>query len=142
MFCSNCGKPTKTADQFCSACGTRLASAMEERTLDAFGPMGTGVCFKRPSFFTVIQKNDTRIVVTDKRICGESTFKPGSLRFNVPYSEVVTLDVFGYMLWKVLWLQYNHAGKLLEVSIMATPTNAQHITWIHEYLQKALRLTP
>jgi hypothetical protein len=136
MFCSNCGKPTNIADQFCSACGARLASALEERTLDAFGPMGTGVCFKRPSFFTVIQKNDTRISATDRRICGESSFKPGTLRFNVPYSEVVSVEVFGYLMWKVLWIQYNHSGKLLEVSIMATPFNAEHITRMHDFLRK------
>jgi hypothetical protein len=141
MFCPNCGGNTKTTDRFCSNCGKPLTGQTEERTLIQIGPMGTGVCFKRPNFFTVIQKNDTRIVATDRRICGESTFKRGKLRFNVPYSEVVSAEVFGYMLWKVLWIQYVHAGETLEVYIMATLSNAQHIPWMHEYLKKNLHRT-
>jgi len=112
-----------------------------ETVVYRFGPWGTGVCFKRPSFFTVLHKNNTIITATDRRICGESTFKRGTLRFNVPYNEVRSMDVFGYMLWKVLWLQYQEVDKLLEVSIMCPSTKAQHIHWLHEYLQKSTHLS-
>jgi len=74
-----------------------------EKVLLHFGPFGTGVCFNRPSFFTIIQKNDTRIVVTDREICGELTFKRNSLMFNIR-CEVVSIDLFGHTLWKVRWL--------------------------------------
>src|SRR3972149_2113830 len=138
MFCSNCGNKVNSEDQFCSTCGARLADA-QERELYSFGPWGTGVCFSRPSFFTVIQKNNARIAVTDRRILGESTFSRGSLRFDIPYKAGILAETFSHMLWKVLWLQYQKAGKLSEVSIMCTPSNAHHIFWAYEYIEKSTR---
>ncbi len=134
MTCSRCGNRTGNEDRFCSFCGASLTDA-PEIVLYTFGPWGTGVCFKRPSFFTVIQKNDTLITATDRRIYGESTFKRGTLRFNVRHDAVRLTEVFSYMMWKGLWIQYQEADKVFEVSIMCPSTNAQHINWLCEFLQ-------
>jgi hypothetical protein len=140
VTCPKCGSLTGNADRFCSFCGASLMEA-PETVLYSFGPWGTGICFKRPRFFTVIQKNDTIITATDRRVCGESSFKRGTLRFNVPYKEVHSMEVFGYTLWKVLWIRYQEANRLLEVSIMCPSTNAQHIHWLYEFLQKSTHLS-
>lgn len=137
MFCPKCGYPVNSGDRFCGACGIALAN-QTETVVHSFGPFGTGVCFSRPGFFTVIQKNDTKIVVTDRRIYGESTLS-GSLRFNVPYTVVAAAETFGYLLWKVLWLRYSEAGKTKEVSIMGTPSNGENIAWTQSYIQSKLQ---
>jgi hypothetical protein len=43
----------------------------QENELYSFGPMGVRIYFSRPGFFTVMTRNVTRIVLTDKRIIGE-----------------------------------------------------------------------
>ena len=93
----------------------------------SFGPLGTGVCFSKPSFFSIIQKNNTRIEATNSKISGYSTFtnKP---RFEVPYNSIITEETFDYLLWKVLWIRYQEMKKTAEVSIVYTIGNYQHIT--------------
>lgn len=47
-----------------------MAGEPQETELYSFGPMGVGICFSRPGFFTAIAKNITRVVLTNKRIYG------------------------------------------------------------------------
>jgi hypothetical protein len=65
----------------------------QETVLYSFGPFGTGICFSKPTFFTVIQKNNTRIELTNTKISGYSTFsnKP---RFEIPYDSIIAMESF------------------------------------------------
>jgi hypothetical protein len=138
MSCPSCGAKVGENDNFCSACGKNLKRE-EETELFSFGPWGTGVCFSRPSFLTMIQKNDTKIVFTNRRISGYSSFT-NSLRFQVPYEAIISEEVFAYMLWRVLWIQYQDGAKTREVSIMCTAGNHEHIAKAYDLIvaQKAL----
>lgn len=126
MNCPNCGEKTTEQDNFCSKCGKKLTTS-QDTVIYSFGPWGTGVCFGKPSFFSMIQKNNTRIELTNSKISGYSTLtnKP---RFEVPYNSIIAEETFDYMLWKVLWLRYQEAEKTAEVSIMCTISNHQNIT--------------
>ena len=133
MNCTNCGEKINEQDNFCTACGKKLTNK-QDTVLYSFGPWGTGVCFSKPSFFTVIQKNNTRIELTDHTISGYSTFtnKP---RFEIPYNSIIAEEIFDYMLWRVLWIRYQEAEKTAEVSIMCTITNHQNITNTHNVIE-------
>ena len=70
----------------------------KETVLISFGPFGVSVCFGRPGPTKVAYKNNTRIIVTDRRIYGSdrSIFSSGFLRFEAPYSTVVSTESFNY----------------------------------------------
>ncbi len=133
MSCSNCGQKINEQANFCIACGKKLAKE-PETVLYSFGPWGTGICFSKPSFFSVIQKNNTRIELTKEKISGYSTFtnKP---RFEVAYNSIIAEEIFDYMLWKVLWIRYQDTQKTAEVSIMCTISNHQNITNAHNVIE-------
>lgn len=146
MSCPRCGAKIGTQDRFCTACGKNLISLGENLTggqketeFFSFGPFGVNVCFSRPGIFVWMQKNNTKIVVTNRRIygSGSSIFGAGSLRFEVPYNAIIGKETFNYILWKVLWIQYREAEKTKEVSIMGNPPNYQHIKYAYNLLQEA-----
>jgi hypothetical protein len=130
MFCPSCGMNVDERDLFCAACGKSLAGN-QETELYSFGPWGVNVCFSRPGTFVWMQKNDTKIVLTNQRIYGSSTFT-NSTRFQVPYLAILARENFDYRLnlglWKVLWIKYRAAEKIKEVSIMCFGPNSAHIT--------------
>jgi hypothetical protein len=135
MFCPACGAQVNEGDSFCSKCGKNLAAQPQgETVLYSFGPFGTGVCFSRPSFFTVIHRNDTRIVLTGQKLSGFSSFN-NSLRLQVPYSAIANAEVFDYLMWKGLWIQYREAEKMREVSVMCTLTTYENIIRANEVMQ-------
>jgi len=125
MFCGNCGAKVDEKDSFCASCGKSLV-ANPQTELYSFGPWGTGICFSRPGFLTMIQRNNTKIVLTNEGVSGYSSFT-NSERFQIPYSAIVATEIFDYILWKVLWIQYRDGQKNLEVSIMGTAANHQSI---------------
>jgi hypothetical protein len=133
MNCHKCGEKINEQDNFCAACGKNLTKE-QDAVLYSFGPWGTGVCFGKPVFFSVIHKNDTRIELTNQKISGYSTFtnKP---RFVVPYNSIIAAEIFDYIMWKVLWLRYREEEKTAEVSIMGTVTNYQNITNTHNFIE-------
>src|SRR4030067_3138129 len=90
MSCPHCGQKSGAKDTFCSACGKAL-STDQETALHSFGPWGTGICFSRPEFFTVIHNNDTKIVLTERSISGYSSFN-NSTRFEVPYEAITATE--------------------------------------------------
>jgi hypothetical protein len=133
-YCPNCGNKLDTTDQFCSSCGKPLTTNPEqERELLSFGPMGVSVCFKRPGFFTLTQQNDTKIILTNKRIYGLSSFS-GKPRFEANYSTINVKEITNYALFKVLYLQYQDDQKTKEVSIMGNPSNYSNITHAYELI--------
>lgn len=126
-FCPNCGNKISTQDRFCSACGKVLIVEQEqERETLSFGPFGISVCFGRPGFFVWTQQNNTKIVLTNKRIYGLSSFS-GKLRFQAFYNAITSKENISYALFKVLYLQYQDAGRIKEVSIMGNPPNYGNI---------------
>jgi hypothetical protein len=133
MSCPICGEKINEQDNFCTSCGKSITK-IQDRVIYSFGPWGTGICFSKPSFFTMIQKNNTRIELTDQKISGYSTFsrKP---RFEISYNSISAQETFDYMLWKVLWIRYQDAQRTAEVSIMGTATNHQNITNIQSIMQ-------
>jgi zinc-ribbon domain len=132
MNCPNCGEKINEHDNFCTACGKNLTNS-QETVIYSFGPWGTGICLSKPSFLTMIQKNITKIELTDQRISGYST--PTKPRFEIPYNSIIGMEPFDYMLWKVLWLRYQDAQKVAEISIMGTATNHQHIINIQNIIE-------
>jgi len=119
-----------SGDLFCSACGKSL-SGNQETELYSFGPWAVNVCFSRPGTFVIMQKNNTKIVLTNQQIYGSSTFN-NSIRFQVPYPTILAIENFDYSLnlgpWKVLWIKYMEPEKIREVSIMCFAPNSANIT--------------
>ncbi len=78
-----------------------------------------------------MQKNNTKIVLTNQQIYGSSTFN-NSLRFQVPYPTILAIESFDYSLnlgpWTVLWIKYMTPEKIKEVSIMCFGPNSTNIT--------------
>lgn len=130
MFCQSCRAQNAERDLFCSACGKSL-SGNQETELYSFGPWAVNVCFSRPGTFVMMQKNNTKIVLTNQQIYGSSTFN-NSIRFQVPYSKILAIENFDYSLnlgpWKVLWIKYMEPEKIREVSIMCFAPNSANIT--------------
>jgi hypothetical protein len=125
-------------DRFCSACGKSLTGE-QETELYSFGPGGVSVCFSRPRFFVWTQRNNTKIVLTNRRIYGSSIFSADSLRFQVPYEAILATESFNFIFWKVVWIQYRDVKKIREVSIMCNPFNSYHIARVYNLLQEAHR---
>ena len=129
MFCQNCGTKVEGQDGFCKSCGTNVPSN-QEIELYSFGPWLVNVCFSRPRTFALMQKNNTKIVLTNQQIYGASTFN-SSLRFQVPYPTIIFTENFDYLLnlgpWSVLWIKYMEPRGIKEVSIMCFGPNSEHI---------------
>jgi hypothetical protein len=129
MFCQGCGVEVGQQDVFCKSCGKSLPSN-QETELYSFGPWLVNVCFSRPGTFVLMQKNDTKIVLTNQQIYGSSTFN-NSLRFQVPYPTILAIENFDFHLnlgpWKVLWIKYLTPQKIKEVSIMCFGSDSEHI---------------
>ena len=143
MLCPNCGANTSEGDQYCATCGKSL-SGNQEKELFSFGPWGINVCFGRPGTFVMMHKNDTKIMLTNRRVYG-SSIHSNSQRFEVPYSTIVATEVYNFRLnlgnWKVFWIKYQEPDKSKEVSIMSM-LSSQNIDTAYDILQKALSNTP
>jgi len=130
MLCPSCGVNVNDEDLFCAACGKSLASNQETQ-LYSFGPLLVNICFSRPGTFVLMQKNNTRIVLTNQRIYGLSTLT-NSTRFEIFYFNILAKENFNYRLnfgpWSVLWINYREAEKTKEVSIMCSGSNSAHIS--------------
>jgi hypothetical protein len=119
-----------------------MSGEPQEKELCSFGPMGVRVCFSRPGFFTLMARNITRIVLTEKRIIGEPK-RVGNLPlskdkagFQVLYNSVTSTERFSFFLNKGLYIQYRDAEKTKEVSIISSD---QNISQAYELIQKALQ---
>jgi hypothetical protein len=97
--------------------------------------MGVSVCFKRPGFFVMTQQNDAKIILTNRRIYGLSSFS-GKPRFEAYYSAITAKEKTNYALFKVLYLQYQDGEKTKEVSIMGNPANYNNIACTYELVPK------
>ena len=117
-------------------CGKALIGAQEqERDLLSFGLWGVSVCFGRSGFFVWTQQNNTRIVLTDKRIYGVASAS-GKLRFEVPYNAITSKENISFALFTVLYLQYQEDERTKEVSIMGNPANYGNIARASELVLK------
>jgi hypothetical protein len=129
MSCQSCGAKVVEQDVFCKSCGKSLR-ANQETELYSFGPWAVNVCFSRPGTFVMMQKNNTKIVLTNQQIYGSSTFN-NSKRFQVPYPIILAMENYDYSLnlgpWKVLWIKYMEPEKIREVSIMCFGPNSADI---------------
>jgi hypothetical protein len=107
MFCQNCGSKVEGQEVFCNSCKKNVPNN-QETELYAFGPWLVNVCFSRPKTFALMQKNNTKIVLTNQQIYGTSTFN-SSLRFQVPYPTILDIETFDFLLnlgpWSVLWIK-------------------------------------
>ena len=148
MLCPSCGKEIGATDQFCPECGKKLTSqAQEEMELLSFGPFGVGICFRRPGLTTPIIRNSTKIVLTNRRIRGDAQAPGGIIpkklvlfkaQFEVPYNTILTTEQFGYLVNKVLWINYRSAGEeTKEVSIICSPRISENISRAYELIQNA-----
>lgn len=88
-----------------------------ERTLLAFGPLGYEHCFGRPGLFVWMRKNNTEFYVTDRRLCG---LRRGKVVFEIPLASIGNLQVFPFMLARVLWVQYWDGSAWKELSVLGT----------------------
>jgi hypothetical protein len=123
-------------NRFCSACGKPLIVEQgQEIEILSLGPWGISVCFGRPGFFVWTQQNNTRIVLTNKRIYGLSSFS-GKLRFQAFYNAITSKENISYALFKVLYLQYEDAEGIKEVSIMGNPPNYGNIARAYDLVTR------
>jgi len=99
----------------------------QESEILSFGPWGISVCFSRPGFFVMTQQNITQITLTDRRIYGVASFS-GKLRFEVSLKAITHGENINYMLFKVLYIQYQEAERVREVSIMGNFANYDNIS--------------
>jgi hypothetical protein len=126
--CPNCGTHVNENDFFCSSCGKALIENQHQETdISSFGPWGISICFTRPGLFVMTQQNNTRITLTDRRIYGVASFS-GKLRFEVPYKAITYSENINFMLFKVLYIQYQEAERIREVSIMGNFANYNNIS--------------
>ena len=134
--CSNCENQVNENDNFCSVCGKVLIETQnKESTIFSFGPWGISVCFSRPGMFVLTQQNNTRIILTNRRIYGVASFS-GKLRFEVSLKAITHCENINYMLFKVLYIQYQEAERVREVSIMGNFANYDNITRASELITK------
>jgi hypothetical protein len=142
MFCPSCGEQVGNQDRFCPSCGKSLTNE-KETLLYSFGPFAISVCFSRPGLNAVAYKNNTKIVVTDRRIYGTAStiLGSGSLRFQVPYNSVLDSECFNYGVQKTLWIQYRERENIKEVSILGGSIfggpNSRYVTHADELVRKA-----
>jgi len=139
LLCLSCWAKASDRAQYCDNCGKSF-SGNQESEVFSFGPWGTNVCFGRPGTFVIMHKNDTKIVLTNRRVFGSSIFS-NSLRFEVPYATIIATEGFNFRLnlgeWKVFWIKYQEPNKSKEVSVMSM-FNSQNIDTAYDILQKAL----
>jgi hypothetical protein len=147
MLCPSCGMKANDQDKFCTYCGKSLTGGQEslaiktpETELYSFGPLWVNVCFSRPGTFVLMHKNDTKVVLTNRRIYGISTLGRDSLRFQVPYSSIIAKESYDYRLnfglWRTLWIKYQESNQIKEVSILCISPNSHIIDRAIEILQK------
>ena len=91
-----------------------------------------------------MKKNDTKIVLTNRRVYG-SSIHSSSLRFEVPYRMIIAMEVYNFRFnlgnWKVFWIRYQEPDKSKEVPLMSM-LNTQNIDTAYNILQKALSNLP
>ena len=143
MLCPNCGTNLGEQNQYCTVCGKNL-SGEQEMELFSFGPWGINVCFGRPGTFVMMHKNDTKIMLTNRRVYG-SSIHTNSHIFQVPYITILAKEVYDFRLnlglWRVLWIKYQEPDKSKEVSIMSM-LSSQNIDAAYDILQKTLSDLP
>jgi hypothetical protein len=70
----------------------------------------------------MMHKNDTKIMLTNRRVYG-SSIHLNSQRFEVPYSTIVATEVYDFRPnlgnGKVFWIKYQEPDKSKEESIMS-----------------------
>jgi hypothetical protein len=131
VYCMLCGVEVGPGGGACPRCGAPPATpgAEPEQVLYRCGPMGVGVSFARPGLWVWTQRNNTEVVVTDRRLCGVRTLpawffarrrkEAGKVVFNVPYAAVVAMERADYLANRALWLAYREGGATREVAIEA-----------------------
>jgi hypothetical protein len=143
MLCPSCGTATADTDQFCPECGKKLTGqAREEIELLSFGPQGVGVCFRRPSLSAPIIRNSTKITLTNRRIRGVPsgfirTLGLFKAEFNVPFETILATEQLGYLVNRVLWINYRLGEEMKEVSVICSPRISGNIHRAYELIQNA-----
>jgi hypothetical protein len=103
----------------------------------AFGPFGYEHCFGRPGLFVWMQKNNTEFYVTTRRLCG---LRRGEVVLEVPLAWIGNLQVFPFMLGRVLWVQYWDGSAWKELSILGASLCHAQIDRAHELLRGLVRV--
>lgn len=148
--CPTCGEEIVGEARFCPKCGTTLLKdafherSKKERTLQKFGPFGVSIAFARPGIFVWAQRNNTEIVVTNQRIYGRRTspillrfFETpgGDLRFEVPLNAIIRVERADFLLNKAVYIRYQTAESVKEVSIIGAVGLHAAIAELGEYLK-------
>jgi len=141
VFCTRCGERLNEDYNFCPSCGSRVPgseaqkSEGPETSLLTFGPFGVTVCDGPYSMFKWQRKNVTMIEVTNLRIMGVPNQSIGFFKlwgkrkdcFEIPYSSIVSLEVFPHPahlgLMDVLDIKYRLGGAMQEKSICSYSNN-------------------
>ena len=134
--CSNCENQVNENDNFCSVCGKALIETQnKESAIFSFGPWGISVCFSRPGLFVLTQQNNTRIILTNRRIYGVASFS-GKIRFEVSLKAITYSENTTFALFKVLYIQYREGERVKEVSIMGNFVNYCNIARASDLITK------
>lgn len=136
VYCERCGAVLPAHAPGCPVGAGGSEEAGAEQTLLAFGPLGYEHCFGRPGLFVWMQKNNTEFYVTSRRICG---LRWGKVVFEIPLGSVGNLQVFPYMLGRVLWVQYWDGSAWKELSVLGSALCHAQIDCAFELLQGRVR---
>lgn len=136
VYCERCGAVLPAHAQGCPAGGAGAADAGVEQTLLTFGPLGYEHCFGRPGLFVWMQKNNTEFYVTNRRICG---LRRGKVVFEVPLGAIGNLQVFPFMLARVVWVQYWDGSAWKELSVLGSALCHAQIDRAFQLLQGLVR---
>lgn len=135
-LCPRCGGHPAAHAPGCAAAPREMAAVEAEQTLLAFGPLGYEHCFGRPGLFVWMQKNNTEFVLTNRRVCG---MRRGTVLFEIPLGWIGNLQVFPFMLGRVLWVQYWDGSAWKELSILGAALCHAQIDRAHEVLRGVIR---
>lgn len=136
VYCERCGAALPAHVPGCPAGAGGGDHAGSEQTLLAFGPLGYEHCFGRPGLFVWMQKNNTEFYVTTRRICG---LRRGKVVFEILLGSIGKVQVFPFMLTRVLWVQYWDGISWKELSIAGTALCHAQIDRAHVLLQCLVR---
>jgi hypothetical protein len=104
--------------------------------------MGISITFGRPGAFAWAKKNVTRVLLTDRRLCGVKKRAlllglaggGGETLFDVPLASVTALEMVNYLANKALYIRYSTPTGPKEVSVVASLLLHGDVVRLHQLM--------
>jgi len=120
-----------------------------EEELCRFGPMGISISFARPGLFVMTRRNNTEVVLTDRRLYGRGKmpwfagiFNRGETPvFDVPIREIVAIEPVDFLANRAVRIRYRTPNGEKEVSIIGAALCHGHIARLMDLLSPLVTKT-